>query len=111
MWLMMQQDEPEDYVIATGETHSPREFAERACAIAGFDLVWEGEGEDEVGKDGKTGNTLIAIDSKYYRPTEVDLLLGDPSKARQNLGWVPRVTFEELVEIMMRADMELWGVG
>jgi GDPmannose 4,6-dehydratase len=111
MWLMLQQDEPDDFVIATGETHSVREFVERTCAIAGFDLVWEGEGENEVGRDAATGKTIISIDPKYYRPAEVDLLLGDPGKARRVLGWEPRVTFEELVEIMMRADLELWGVS
>ena len=111
MWLILQQDEPDDYVIATGETHSVREFVERACEISGFDLAWEGEAEDEVGKDRKTGKTIISIDPKFYRPTEVDLLLGDPSKARRVLGWEPRVTFAGLVEMMVHADLKLWGTS
>ena len=106
MWLMLQQNEPEDYVIATGETHSVREFVESAFKEAGIVISWEGNGVNEVGKDSKTGKTLIKIDSRYFRPTEVDLLLGDPSKARSNLGWEPTVAFAELVKMMVREDMK-----
>jgi len=106
MWLVLQQDEPDDYVVATGETHTVREFVERAAAIAGFDIEWAGEGVDETGRDRKTGRTVVAIDPKYFRAAEVDLLLGDPVKARKVLGWEPRVSFDELVELMMKADLE-----
>ena len=106
MWLMLQQDKPEDYVIATGETHSVREFVEIAFKEAGMVIFWEGKGANEVGKDSKTGKTLIRIDSRYFRPTEVDFLLGDPSKARSNLGWKPTVTFTELVKMMVREDLK-----
>jgi GDPmannose 4,6-dehydratase len=109
MWLMLQKDQPDDYVVATGEARSVREFVEHACRVAGFDLAWEGEGVKEVGIDRKSGKTIVGISPKYFRPAEVDLLLGDPSKARAELGWTPKVTFEELVEIMMRADLELVG--
>ena len=106
-WRMLQQDKPGDYVLATGETHSVREFIERATQIAGFDLVWEGEGVNEVGIDRKTGKQIVSIDPKYFRPAEVDLLLGDPTLAKTELGWTPAVTFEGLVELMMRADLDL----
>jgi GDPmannose 4,6-dehydratase len=106
MWLMLQQPEPDDYVAATGETHTVREFIEKAAPIAGYDIVWEGEGVDEVGRDRKTGKVLVEIDPKFFRPAEVELLLGDPTKARQKLGWKPKVRFEELVEIMMKADLK-----
>lgn len=106
MWLMLQQDEPDDYVIATGEQHSVREFCEHAFRYIGVELEWQGQGVDEKGIDRKTGRVLVEVDPRYFRPTEVDTLLGDPSKAREKLGWVPRTTFEELVEEMMRADLE-----
>jgi GDPmannose 4,6-dehydratase len=106
MWLILQQETPDDYVIATGETHSVREFVECAARVAGFDIVWEGAGVDEVGRDRSTGRTLVSIDPKHFRPAEVDLLLGDPTKARQKLGWSPAVTFTDLVEMMMTADLE-----
>lgn len=109
MWMMLQQDEPGDYVIATGEGHTVREFIEKAARIAGFDLAWEGQGVKEIGLDRKTGRKIVEINPKHFRPAEVDLLLGDPSKARKVLGWKPRVGFDQLVEIMMRADMELAG--
>jgi len=111
MWLMLQQDKPDDYVIATGETHTVREFVEHAGRIAGYDIVWEDRGENEAGRDARTGKVLVRIDPKFYRPAEVDLLQGDASKARRVLGWAPRVTFEELVELMMRADLELAGAA
>ena len=105
MWLMLQQTEPEDYVIATGETHSVREFAEKVFAHLGMPLEWKGKDEHEKGFDTKSGNVCIEIDKKYYRPTEVDILLGDASKARNNLGWVPKVDFEALVKMMTDADL------
>jgi len=106
MWLMLQQSVPEDYVIATGETHSVREFAEKVFAHLGMPLEWKGTGVHEKGIDGDTGNIVIEIDPKYFRPTEVDLLLGDPSKARQKLNWSPKVTFEGLVNMMVDADLK-----
>ncbi len=107
MWLMLQQEEPEDYVVATGENHSVREFAELAFAELGFEIVWEGEGVNEKGIDRKTGKILIEVDPRFFRPTEVDILLGDATKAKKKLGWQPKVSFEELVKIMVRADWEL----
>lgn len=109
MWLMLQQDEPDDYVVATGEHHSVREFVERAAGVAGFDIAWEGDGLDEVGIDRKTGKTIVGINPKFFRPAEVDLLLGDPTKARNVLGWKPDVTFDRLVELMTEADLNLVG--
>jgi GDPmannose 4,6-dehydratase len=105
MWLMLQQDEPEDFVIATGETHSVREFVELAFREVGIDIEWKGECVDEVGVDSETGNVLVEIDPRYYRPTEVELLIGDPSKAREKLGWNSNVGFEELVKMMVKGDM------
>ena len=106
MWLMLQQDKPKDFVIATGETHTVREFVEKAFRVAGIQISWEGEGIDEVGLDSRTGDVLVRIDPIYYRPTEVDLLLGDPSKAKQQLGWTHKVSFDSLVEEMVQYDME-----
>jgi GDPmannose 4,6-dehydratase len=106
MWLMLQQKEPEDFVIATGETHSVREFTELAFKEVGINIIWKGKGREEVGFDASTGKVLIEIDPRYYRPTEVDLLIGDPSKAKEKLGWEPRVKLEELVKIMIKADEE-----
>ena len=98
MWLMLQQDEPDDYVLATGETHSVREFVERAFAVVGRTIDWRGEGVDEKGVDAKTGEVLVEIDPRYFRPTEVDLLLGDAAKARAKLGWKHTTSFDELVD-------------
>jgi len=109
MWMMLQRDEPDDYVIATGQTHSVREFLERAAALTGFDLEWEGHGADEVARDRESGRVIVEIDPAYYRPAEVDFLLGDPTKAKLNLGWEPSVDFETLVEMMVKADLELVG--
>jgi GDPmannose 4,6-dehydratase len=107
MWLILQQDKPDDFVIATGEQHSVREFTTLAFREVGIDLRWEGKGVDEVGIDIATGRVLVAVDPKYFRPAEVETLLGDPTKARTQLGWNPRKTsFEELVKIMVKSDME-----
>ena len=107
MWLMLQQERPDDYVIATGQNHTVREFCFLAFREAGISLRWEGEGQDEKGIDSATGRILVEVDPKYFRPAEVDQLLGDPSKARRILGWNPqKTTFEELVRIMVRHDME-----
>jgi GDPmannose 4,6-dehydratase len=107
MWLMLQQDTPEDYVIATGEQFSVKQFCELAFKEVNIKINWEGENENEKGIDANTGKTLIQVDPKFYRPAEVETLLGDPTKARTQLGWNPRKTsFEELVKIMMKHDME-----
>jgi GDPmannose 4,6-dehydratase len=106
MWLMLQYDHPEDFVIATGEMHTVREFCTLAFREVGIELNWQGEGMDEKGVDRKTGKVLVEVDAKYFRPTEVEQLLGDPSKARTLLGWNPRkTTFEELVKLMVRHDV------
>jgi len=106
MWLMLQQDMPEDIVIGTGEAHSVREFVEKAFSYVDIDIVWEGEGVDEIGIDKKNGKILVSIDPHYYRPTEVEALLSDPSLAQRKINWSPEVRFNELVEIMMKADLE-----
>ena len=106
MWLMLQQHEPDHYVVATGETHSVREFAEAVFRYAGFDLVWEGEGLTEKGVDARTGKPLIEVHSSYFRPLETESLLGNAAKARKRLGWEPKTGFEELVKIMVDADMK-----
>ena len=105
MWLMLQQDEPDDLVIATGETHSVREFVELAFGEVGIEIQWRGEGVDEVGIDAATGAVLVEIDSRYYRPTEVELLLGDPTKAKGKLGWEAKVGLRELVKMMVEGDL------
>ncbi len=105
MWLMVQQDEPGDYVLATGEAHSVREFVETAFAHVGHTIEWRGAGADEVGVDAKSGDVLVRIDTRYYRPTEVEELLGDPTKARNVLGWRHRIGFTELVAEMMDHDL------
>lgn len=105
MWLMLNQDKPDDYVVATGETHSVREFTELAFREAGVDIEWEGEGVNEIGRDGNSGKVLVEVDPMFYRPTEVDLLIGDPSKAREKLGWKTKVSFEELIRMMVKNDM------
>ncbi len=104
-WLMLQQNEPDDFVISTGEQHSVREFIELAAKAAGFTIRWEGKGIDEKGIDVDSGNELVCIDPRYFRPTEVDTLLGDSTKARQKLGWVPKTSFTELVREMVAMDM------
>lgn len=106
MWRILQQDEGDDYVLATGETRSVREFVEIAFAHVGRKIVWLGNGVDEVGMDDETGDVLVRIDPAYFRPTEVDLLLGDPSKAEEKLGWTHKTTFHELVTEMLQADLQ-----
>ncbi len=105
MWRILQQPEPEDYVLATGETTSVRTFCEKAFAATGIELAWTGEGPDECGVNRATGDVLIKIDPRYFRPTEVDLLLGDAAKAREKLGWMPRCTLDEMVFEMVTADL------
>ena len=108
MWLMLQHDKPEDFVIATGEYHTVREFTALSFKEAGIELRWEGTGVDEKGIDVKTGKVLVEVDPKYFRPAEVEQLLGDPTKAKTVLGWNPtKTSFEELVKIMVREDMKL----
>eukprot|EP00727_Mastigamoeba_balamuthi_P008209 m51a1_g4009 putative gdp-mannose -dehydratase (353) ;mRNA; f:553172-554644 len=111
MWLILQQEHPDDYVIATGETRSVREFVEKAFAHIGVEIKWEGEGVDEKGLNAKTGKVMVRVDPKYFRPTEVDLLLGNPSKARRVLNWAPTTSFEDLVKDMVQHDIELARKG
>jgi GDPmannose 4,6-dehydratase len=105
MWLILQQPEPDDYVLATGESHTVRELAEKAFATVGRRIVWRGNGADEQGVDAADGRVLIEIDKRYFRPTEVDALLGDASKARAKLGWRHKTTFDALVKEMVEADL------
>lgn len=107
MWRMLQQEKPDDYLLATGETHTVREFIEETTKFLGMDLAWEGEGVNEKGRDKKTNKIIIEIDPKYFRPAEVDLLIGDPSKAKEMLGWEPKTKFHELVKIMVEADLAI----
>jgi GDPmannose 4,6-dehydratase len=106
MWLMLQQEKPSDYLLATNETHTVREFIEEACRILDIKLAWQGRGIEEKGINTTTGQTIIEIDAKYFRPAEVDLLIGDYSKAKKELGWEPQVKFKELIEIMVEADLD-----
>ena len=108
MWLILQQDTPDDFVIATGETRTVREFVTASFHAAGVEICWEGEGVNEKGIDKATGKVLVEVSPEFFRPAEVDLLLGDPTKAKTELGWNPRKTsFEELVKIMTEHDIEL----
>lgn len=106
MWLMLQQTAPDDYVVATGEMHSVREFVELAFSNIGIDIVWKGSGLEEVGIDNSTGKVMVRIDPRYFRPTEVELLLGDASKIREKLGWQPKMPLQELVSIMVDKDLK-----
>ncbi|HXX57182.1 MAG TPA: GDP-mannose 4,6-dehydratase [Thermodesulfovibrionales bacterium] len=110
MWTMLQQREADDYVIATHESHSVREFVEFAFKYAGYEVVWDGKGLEEKGIDGKTGKTLVEVSGEFFRPAEVDILVGDFSKAKKKLGWQPRVKFEELARIMVEADIKRVGI-
>ncbi len=107
MWRIVQHETPDDFVLATGETHSVRKFVEAAFSHIGHEIKWQSEGVDEVGISSKTGKTVVAVDERYFRPTEVDLLLGDASKAEKLLGWKPTTSFDELVKEMMDSDLEL----
>jgi GDPmannose 4,6-dehydratase len=111
MWRILQQDHADDYVIATGESHSVREFVEQAALAAGFVIRWEGKGEHEMGRDAESGRILVQIDPRYYRPSEIDATVGDPAKARVKLGWSPKVKFRDLVALMVHADLEHLGVS
>ena len=107
MWLMLQQDTPDDYVVATGETRSVREFAECAFRAVGIEIEWQGEGVDTVGINKANGKTVVKVNPKFYRPAEVELLLGDPAKAEQKLGWKREIPFDELVSRMAKNDLNL----
>jgi GDPmannose 4,6-dehydratase len=107
MWLMLQQPQPDDYVLATGESHSVREFIELAFAQVGRKIAWQGTGESEVGVDATTGDELVRVDRRYFRPTEVECLLGDATKARQVLGWQPETSFTDLVTEMVKSDLKV----
>jgi len=106
MWRILQQEKPEDFVLATGVTTTIREFAEHAFAKVGITLVWSGSGVDEIGRDTKTGNIVVSIDPAYFRPTEVDLLIGDATKAKEKLGWKPTLDLQQLIEEMITSDLE-----
>lgn len=107
MWLMLQQEAPDDYVVSTGETHEVREFVNLAFNAAGIELEWSGEGVDEIAKDKATGKVVVKVNPQFFRPAEVDLLLGDPTKAETKLGWKREVSFQELVERMVKNDLEI----
>jgi GDPmannose 4,6-dehydratase len=111
MWMMLQQEKPDDFVIATGETHSVREFVEKAFAVVGINVKWQGEGVDEVGINSATGEVIVKIDPRYFRPTEVEFLLGDPTKAKKTLGWELEISFEQLVKEMVEKDIEFFEKG
>ena len=106
-WLMLQQEKPEDYVIATGVQHSVREFVAIAAAELGMSVNWQGKGLDEVGIEEKSGKTIVQIDPRYFRPTEVETLLGDPAKAKEQLGWEPKISFSEMVQEMVIEDLKM----
>ena len=105
MWKMLQQETPDDFVLATGEIHTVRELVELTSEILGYNIIWKGEGVDEKGYDKETGKLLIEVDSKYFRPSEVDFLLGDPTKAKEKLKWTPKTKFKELIEIMVEESI------
>lgn len=105
MWMMLQQEQAEDFVAATGKMYTVREFVEKAASFVDFDIAWEGEGVNEKGYDRKTGKLVVEVDPKYFRPAEVELLVGDATKAKEKLGWVPKVSLEEMIEIMMKHDI------
>ena len=107
MWLMLQQDEPSDYVLATGKTTMVRDFVTRAFSLVGIDLEWSGQGVDEIGRCSKTGRTVVSVDPRYFRPTEVELLLGNPTKAKEKLGWVHETSWEDLCAEMVASDLQV----
>ncbi len=107
MWLMLQHDTPDDFILATNETHTVREFVEESAAHLGFELIWKGKGAEEKGTDKKTGKTIVEVDPKYFRPAEVDVLLGDYSKAKKAFGWEPKTKFKELAKLMADADLAI----
>ncbi len=107
MWMLLQQEKPEDYVIATNETRTVREFVETAFSHVGIEIVWEGEGVNEVGRDKKTNKTLVKVNPEFFRPAEVEVLLGNPAKAEKELGWQREISFQKLVERMVRNDMKI----
>ena len=109
MWLILQQKKPDDFVLATGETHTVREFVEAAFEEVGIKIIWKGAGAYEEGYCAETGKLLVDVNPKYFRPAEVDLLLGNPSKAQKILGWQRKISFRELVKMMVQADMEKWS--
>ena len=109
MWRILQQDKPDDFVIATGETRTVREFVEKAFAEANIEIEWQGEGIEEKGIDKATGKVVVAVDPQYFRPTEVDLLLGNPAKAKEKLGWEPKTSFNELVKMMVQSDLQQYN--
>ena len=111
MWRMLQQEEPGDYVLATGETHSVREFAEKAAQAAGYQLEWKGQGVKEQGCDKGTGKALVRVNPQYYRPAEVDLLRGNAGRIYESLGWKPTMPFDALVELMVQSDLERTKAG
>lgn len=111
VWTMLRQDEPDDYVVATGRAHSVRQFVERAAGVAGFELEWEGAGLDEIGRDRPTGRIIVRVDPRYTRPVDVANLVGDATKARRQLGWRPAMSFDALVETMMLADLSALGLA
>jgi GDPmannose 4,6-dehydratase len=106
-WLILQQDEPDDYVIATGRQHSVRQFVEAAFSEVGISLIWEGDGVEERGINVGTGDVLVEVDPRYFRPTEVETLLGDPAKAREKLGWEARIPLQDMVAEMVREDLKI----
>jgi GDPmannose 4,6-dehydratase len=110
MWRMLQLDAPEDFVLATGKTYTIREFIEKSAPYVGFDIEWKGTGVDEKGIDKNTGNIIVEVDTKYFRPTEVDLLIGNPAKAKKLMGWETKTDIDELARIMMEADKKTFGL-
>ena len=111
MWMMLQMEEPDDYVVATGETNTVRSFIELAFECIGVTILWKGKGVDEVGYSKQDGRELVKIDPKYFRPTEVELLIGDPTKAKEKLGWVPTIAMQQLCKEMVEADIKLVEKG
>ena len=111
MWRMLQADEPDTYVLATNRTETVRDFVTLACKAADIQIEWQGEGEAEKAIDTSTGKTIVAVNPRFYRPAEVELLIGDPSKAREKLGWEPKTTLEELCQMMVEADLRRNKIG